>query len=184
LGPVAVYRDRSTFEIRDIYVTRFVDGAWQPGVPLAEDNWEIPGCPVNGPSISASGNFVAAAWFTAAGGEPKLKLRISADGGVSFGDVIEVDAGKLLGRVGTVAVGENEVAVSWLRTAEDGRNELAVRRYSASGLPGQTRIVARGVGSFSVPQIGLSGEDLVFVWTETAERVNTIHSARVPVAAL
>lgn len=31
-GPVAVYRDRTVDEIRDIYVTRYVDGRWQAGV--------------------------------------------------------------------------------------------------------------------------------------------------------
>jgi hypothetical protein len=49
-GPVAVYRNRTTDEIRDVFVTRFVDGAWLAGVALANDNWHIAGCPVNGPA--------------------------------------------------------------------------------------------------------------------------------------
>ena len=46
-GPIAVYRDRTHDEIRDIFVTRFEDGSWQPGERLHADNWEIPGCPVH-----------------------------------------------------------------------------------------------------------------------------------------
>ena len=36
-GPVAVYRDRSPHEIRDIYVTRLLDGKWQTGKPVASN---------------------------------------------------------------------------------------------------------------------------------------------------
>jgi hypothetical protein len=183
-GPVAVYRDRTAVEIRDIYVTRYVDGQWQTGQPLGNDNWEIPGCPVNGPSITADGDQVAAAWFTGAGGAPKVKLRLSSDGGVTFGDIIEVAAGKVLGRVGVVSLGDGRVAVSWLQAGEDGSNEVAVQRFSDNGQSGDIRVVARDAGSFSVPQIALYGDDLVFVWTETEGFVNTVHSATVAVAAL
>ena len=183
-GPVAVYRDRSPVEIRDIYVSRFINGSWLPGVPLADDNWEIPGCPVNGPSITADGDFVAAAWFTAAGDEPRVRLRLSPDGGASFDDIIEVAAGKILGRVGAVSIGGGAAAISWLQTAADGNNELVVRRYSGSGEPGEMHVIARGVGSFSVPQIALDGDVLVYAWTETSDSVNSVHSARLPVAAL
>jgi hypothetical protein len=44
--------------------------------------------------------------------------------------------------------------------------------------------VAHNAGSFSVPQIALDGEDLVFVWTETEEFENSVHSARVAAKAL
>jgi hypothetical protein len=183
-GPVAVYRDRTPDEIRDIYVTRFVDGKWQAGQSLSNDNWEIPGCPVNGPSITADGDQVAAAWFTGAGGEPRVKLRQSSDGGATFGDVIEVVAGKVLGRVGVVSLGNGHVAVSWLRSGENDLNEVAVQRFSGDGEPGDVHVVARGAGSFSVPQIGLSGDDLVFVWTKTDDHIDTVHSTIVPAAAL
>jgi len=183
-GPVAVYRDRSTAEIRDIYVTRYVDGRWLTGNPVASDNWEIPGCPVNGPSIVADGNFVAVAWFTGSGGRPVVKLSISNDSGETFGEPLEVADGSVLGRVGLVHLGKGTVVVSWLQSGENGSNELAVRQYSIGREAEETRIVARGVGSFSVPQIALSGDDLVFVWTETEDFVNRILSARVSVAAL
>ena len=50
LGPVAVYRDRSPEEIRDISVVRLVDGVWTEPAPVHADNWMIEGCPVNGPA--------------------------------------------------------------------------------------------------------------------------------------
>src|SRR5688500_16481070 len=58
---LVAYRDRSEKEIRDIYVSRFENGKWSAGVPVHADNWEINGCPVNGPAIAASGQAVAVA---------------------------------------------------------------------------------------------------------------------------
>ena len=54
-GLVAAYRDRSPEEIRDITVVRRVGGSWTAPRKVAEDNWHYPGCPVNGPALSASG---------------------------------------------------------------------------------------------------------------------------------
>ena len=177
-GPVAVYRDRSTAEIRDIFVTRHVDGQWLTGKPVASDNWKIPGCPVNGPSIVAGGDFVAVAWFTGSGGRPVVKLSVSNDSGETFGEPFEVADGSVLGRVGLVHLGKSAVAVSWLQSGADGSHDVAVRKIEA-GAAGSVHIVAQNAGSFSVPQIALAGEDLIFVWTETEEFENSVHSARV-----
>jgi hypothetical protein len=182
-GPVAVYRDRSTAEIRDIYVTRYVDGQWLSGEPVASDSWEIPGCPVNGPSIVADGNFVAVAWFTGSGGRPVVKLAVSNDSGETFGEPFEVADGSVLGRVGLVYLGKGVVAVSWLQSGADGSHDVVVRKIEA-GAAGTVHTVAHNAGSFSVPQIALAGEDLIFVWTETEEFENSVHSARVAAKAL
>jgi hypothetical protein len=49
-GLIAVYRDRSNKEIRDISVARYANGRWSPAEDLSKDGWEIDGCPVNGPA--------------------------------------------------------------------------------------------------------------------------------------
>ena len=183
-GPVAVYRDRTVHEIRDISVTRRIEGQWQPGAPIAADNWEIPGCPVNGPSVIANGDFVAVTWFTAAGGRPVVKLAMSSDSGATFAPPIEVAAGNVQGRVGLVDLGDGDVAVSWLQSGESGTHPVFARRYSANGTAGAARLVAPNAVAFSFPQIARSGEELVFVWTETDDSTNRLRSARVPVAAL
>jgi hypothetical protein len=45
---LSVYRDRSPTEIRDIALVRLKDGYWSQPTPVANDGWEINGCPVNG----------------------------------------------------------------------------------------------------------------------------------------
>jgi hypothetical protein len=183
-GPVAVYRDRSTSEIRDVYVTRFVDGEWLPGRPVADDQWQIPGCPVNGPSIAARGETVVIAWFSGADNRPVVRLSSSRDSGVTFSTPIEIIDGSVLGRVAVLLLDDNEVAVSWLQASGGGAGDIQVRRVGVDGTLGPIRTVSKGAASFSVPQMVRSGDDLIFVWTESADSVDRISSARVPMAAL
>jgi hypothetical protein len=82
---VAVYRDRSEGEIRDIRIGAYVDGAWTEGAIVHEDGWETAACPVNGPAVAARGEDVAVAWFTAAGDVPRVKVAFSDDAAESFG---------------------------------------------------------------------------------------------------
>ena len=57
-GPIAVYRNRTDDEIRDIYVSRYEMGAWTVGKPVHNDGWHVEACPVNGPVVSAHGKDV------------------------------------------------------------------------------------------------------------------------------
>ena len=183
-GPIAVYRDRSIDEIRDISVTRFVDGKWLPGRPLAEDGWRISGCPVNGPSIDADGDDVAVAWFTGANGRPVVKLSFSDDSGRTFGTPFEVIDGSVLGRVGVVLLDNGDVAVSWLQLSDGGVGEMHVRQVRGDGRRGPNHTISFGVGSFSVPQLARSEDDLILAWTESKDYVDQVFSVRVPIAAL
>src|SRR5688572_16838995 len=92
-GPLVVYRDRSPEEIRDIYVTRLVDGKWTEGVPVHGDGWHIDACPVNGPAAAASGDRVAVAWFTGAADTARVKVAFSGDSGETFSVPQQVDDG-------------------------------------------------------------------------------------------
>lgn len=84
-GPIAVYRDRSQAEVRDIYfVKQQSNGAWSVPNAVQPDNWQINGCPVNGPSITADGRRVAVAWFTGANDAPRVKVAFSTDGGATL----------------------------------------------------------------------------------------------------
>jgi hypothetical protein len=183
-GPIAVYRDRSIDEIRDIAVTRFLDGKWQKGQNIAADQWRISGCPVNGPAITAAEDDVAVAWFTGAGNKPAIKLAVSQDGGESFAAPITVIDGSVLGHVDIVPLDDGNFGVSWLQISDGGIGEVVVRKVNANGELGSIFAVSYGASSFSVPQMARSQDDLVFVWTASENFVDQILSAKVPVAAL
>jgi len=181
-GPIAVYRDRTADEIRDIYVTRFVDGAWETGVRLHEDNWKIAGCPVNGPSIVARDNLVAVSWFTAANNSPAVHVVISEDGGDSFSAPFEIAAGRIAGYVGLALLDDASLAVSWVGRSESGGNDLRLRRLSLDGQAGPVQHI-RQIDQLRVfPQLAYRNGYLILVWTDEIDGTRQMNAARVPVS--
>ena len=87
-GPIVAYRNRTSDEIRDIYVSRLVGGKWTEPRAVHNDNWRIAACPVNGPALSANGRDVAIAWFTAVGDEGHVYAAFSSNAGETFGPPI------------------------------------------------------------------------------------------------
>ena len=184
-GPVAVYRNRTVDEIRDIYLTRNVDGAWQAGKPVGDDGWEIPGCPVNGPVIQAKGSQIAVAWFSAGNQQAKVQVAWSNDAGETLSNPVQVADGGLHGHVGAAMLPSGDMAVAWLSSA-GGTVELHLRRVSSSGEAGPDQVIAEatGVASFSVPQVMLVGENLLLAWTDTSGEDSLIETALVPLPFL
>ena len=185
-GAVAIYRDRTSSEIRDIYVSRYVDNRWQKGKPMGNDNWEIPVCPVNGPVIEANENSVVAAWFTAANDIPRIQTGFSEDAAESFSTPIDVVSEETLGRVDLAILPDGDVAVSWLRKASIDSAEVCVRRVSADGGLGPVRVISPGddVPRFSVPRMVRAGDDLILAWTRRIDKVSHVMTARVPIITL
>jgi len=185
-GPVVVYRDRSVVEIRDIYVSRLVNGEWQEGQAVSDDNWEIPGCPVNGPVIKANGSDVAVAWFTASNERPVVKAAWSADSGQSFSKPIEVSSDQPLGHVGSALLPNGDLVVSWHHRTGGGRAELVLRRVSASGEMGNVHVLqeAADIFAFSVPQLLFVKNELIASWTSKVDDEFYVNSAAIPLGNL
>ena len=113
-GPVVVYRDRSEDEIRDISIVRWEEGQWTQPETIIEDNWLIPGCPVNGPEIDALESNLTMAWFTAENDNPRVQVVFSEDSGKTFGLPYRIDAGNAIGRVDVVMLNKESAAVLWM----------------------------------------------------------------------
>lgn len=183
-GPLVVYRDRSPTEVRDIYVTRHVDGAWTPGQPVHADGWVMPACPVNGPQADADGDRVAVAWFTGADSTPQVKVAFSSDAGATFAPPTRVDGGNPEGRVDVVLLADGAL-VSWIERTGEKEAEVRVRRVGADGRMGEPRTVA---GSSSArasgfPRMVPAGENLVFAWTAPGDS-SRVRAASVPLNSL
>lgn len=166
-GVVAVYRDRSQNEVRDIYSVRQANGVWGSPQAVYADKWEINGCPVNGPAVAAAGRNVAVAWYTGAGGEPHVKIAFSADAGATFSAPIQVDDGETQGRVDVLLLPDNSALVCWLSGNAEG-GAIKVRRVRADGLVGSPAVIARTDISRSsgFPRMALLGNEVHFAWTE------------------
>jgi hypothetical protein len=180
-GAVLVYRDRSEGEIRDIYAARFDGKAWSKPARVHADDWMMPACPVNGPSVAAQGNTAAVAWYTAAGDTPAVKLARSIDGGAVFAKPVTVDTGAAIqGRV-AVALDAQQVWVVWLRE-EASAQSLWLARYAPDLSKEIQRIKLtdlQGKGrATGFPKLMLSGSAAHVVWTDVVDGVPQLRGVR------
>jgi hypothetical protein len=175
-GPVVAYRDRTPEEIRDVVVRRYVDGAWADAVATGAEGWKIEGCPVNGPAIAAAGDRVVVAWFTAAGGTPRVRFASSTDGGASFGAAVDLDGAGSFGQVGLVLADDGTAKASWWRAAKGGGTDLVLRTVAPDGSLGEAQILAHSaaVQPVDVPQLVKVEGGVLVAWT-SVEGDATVH---------
>ncbi|MCH7764611.1 MAG: exo-alpha-sialidase [Candidatus Marinimicrobia bacterium] len=164
VGPLVAYRDRDNDETRNIRLT-FVNGA-HPSVPIHDDGWIIPGCPVNGPVLAANGEQVAIAWYTAPDNNSKVNIAFSHDGGLTFSDPIRIDNGSPIGRTDVVWLNNETILVSWLEEGTD-TGELIIKSVNVDGRSKKVKSInvnsSRGSG---YPKLAITGDFIFITWTE------------------
>jgi hypothetical protein len=166
-GLVAVYRDRSEDEIRDMGVVRFIDGAWTAPARLHQDDWKIDYCPVNGPAVSAVGDTVAAIWFGAPNDSARVQLLFSTDGGATFGSPIRIDDGRPTGRVDVELLDGDRALVSWVERVEGRGAEVRARLVHRSGTIEPAVVVSpsSGTRSSGFPKMTRTADGAIIAWT-------------------
>ena len=170
-GPIVAYRNRTTDEVRDIYVSRMVAGTWNEPRSVHDDNWRIAACPVNGPALSANGRDVAIAWFTAVGNEGHVYAAFSSDSGATFGPPVRIDDAGAVGRVDIELLADGSAAVTWIEFA-DQRSEFRIRRAERGGARSPS-IAVSGISagrSSGYPRLARRGNELLFAWVESGEK--------------
>jgi hypothetical protein len=179
-GWVAVYRDRSDDEIRDIFVSRWTAEGWSEPRAVHRDGWTIAACPVNGPAVAARGERVAAAWYTEGGGVPRVQVAFSDDGGEAFAEPVRIDEGAPVGRVDVALDDDGEATVTWIeRTGETA--EIRLRRVSPGRAPADPVVVSTTMGARAAgfPRTTrLPGGDLLVAWTDVSGETSTVRLAR------
>jgi hypothetical protein len=166
-GMVVVYRDRSADEIRDIAVTRQVNGKWTEPAILSNDKWKINACPVNGPAIASLGQRVAVAWFSAARDTGKVQLVFSNDAGATFGAPIRIDGGAPVGHVDVIVNADGSAIVSWIERGEGQQLAIRMRRVSPNRTLSTpvTLGAVQGVRPAGWPSIVENGNGVLVAWT-------------------
>ncbi|WOJ92861.1 hypothetical protein R0135_13850 [Congregibacter variabilis] len=131
-GPVVVYRDRSPEERRDIAIVRMINESWTAPALVHKDDWQVMGCPVNGPAVAARDNLVAVAWFTAKDDLPTVKLALSSDSGATFSPPSRVAGPDTNGRVDVEILVNGQVVVSWMDT-QTAEAKIMLSRFKPTG---------------------------------------------------
>ena len=181
-GPIIVYRDRTDDEVRDIYISRLLDGSWTIPKPIHNDNWIINGCPVNGPKAATYNNSLVVAWFTAAKNTPKVNIIFSDDSGKSFDTPIQIDNGKPIGRVDAALLDENNALVSWMESSENGA-EIKIVKVNSNGAKQKPLIAASlsAARSSGFPQMEVFNDTVYFAWNDISENQPVIKMTRIDI---
>ena len=177
-GPIVVYRDRSDDEIRDISITRLVDGQWTNPKAIFNDNWKIEGCPVNGPKAVSLKNNLAVAWYTEAGEIPRVKLIFSNDNGESFNDPVIIDEINPIGRVDAAFIDKNHVLVTWV-TSENNETLIKAIKVDSTGKKSNSFKIATFDPSRSsgFPQLEILKDKAYFAWTDVTGKQTVLKTA-------
>jgi len=181
-GPLLVFRDRATDEVRDVSIVRGAAGGFAAPAPVHRDGWRIAGCPVNGPAIDADGRRVAVAWFTGADGG-SVRVAFSEDAGRTFAAPVVVDPDQPPGRV-DVSLVDGGAAVSWLARRQGGA-EVRVRFIGRAGALARPTVVATSdvARASGFPVLARDGERLLVAHRDGADPPR-IHVWALPLSAL
>lgn len=181
-GPVVLYRDCTSDDIRDIVIVRKVGGQWTKPVPIHADRWFIQGCPVNGPKSSAVENTLAIAWFTGADEMPRVQVVFSDNGGEQFNAPILISKQGVLGRVDIALVDTDRAIVSWMQSEGDATylHAMVVHKNGKTGpLRKVTQLSSSRKSGF--PQMELVGDRVYFAWVELNDHGSLLKTVSKPV---
>lgn len=183
---IAVYRDRTAEEIRDISVVRLSDQGWSDPATVHDDGWEIAGCPVNGPAVDALGLDVSTVWFTGANNEAKVRIAFSGDGGAHFDDPLQLDLGAPGGRVDVVQMSDGTALALWMEYARNGEAIVLCRVSRDTGCTSpQALHINRGRESVGFPRLTRWAGGVYVAWTgstDGADGNTTVRIVKVMVA--
>lgn len=165
-GTLFAYRDRTATEIRDISVLMLAGKQWSKPGSVHADDWTMPGCPVNGPALTARGDRFAVLWPTMASGEMQLKL--------ALGDGIRYDPPMLLAG-GSTELGRVDLA-NWgvdgflaTRVRQDGpATTLVIDELGPDGVVRHSQVAASKVGGY--PRLASSAGVALVVWAQAGEQ--------------
>ncbi len=171
-GMLLAYRAHTKDDIRDIAVTRFDGGRWTSPKIVYPDKWQVDACPVNAASISAKGDNVAVAWYTASDDKARVELAFSPDSGSSFTKAVTVSTGASYGYASVAIDDAGGAYVSWLERGGDGAKVLA-RHVSNTGAMGPVVEVAAGTRkNLGYPRLVRVGNETWIAWN-TESKVMT-----------
>lgn len=168
-GPIAVYRDRSDTrpEVRDIAIVRWVEGQWIGPQRIGNDNWQLNGCPVNGPAIATKQTQVVVSWFTAQGDIPRVLTAFSSDNGETFKKPVRIDSNNAIGRIDTDFLNDGSALVSWLEPKNKNVVLQVVRVYQDGHKDDPITITNTSAERQSgFPQLEVVGQAVFVAWTD------------------
>ncbi len=146
-----------------------------PPSPLADAQWFVPGCPVNGPSVASCESRLAVSRFTAAEDKPKVILEVHSHKNPSHQRKIVLDDQAPLGGCSTVTT-EQGFATAWLGRKGEGI-VLRLAEVSLTGTLTHEQVLTQLKGPLFRGRICLisKNDHLWVTWTDKTG----VHLARI-----
>lgn len=180
------YRGRTADEIRDFRLRRRTAAGWSAPIALAGEGWRIAGCPTNGVSLAAQGERLAAAWFTAAGGDSRVRAAFVRDGASALEAVHDIDGGNPVGRAAIAWLDDDTAAVLHLAAPAAGASvaDLRLTPVTEAGV-GLSLTLAQVPANrdSGVPQLLATDDGLLVAWAGPAPNYG-LHVLHVPLRAM
>jgi hypothetical protein len=173
-------------DIRDIFVGTSIDGGATFSTParVAEDNWQINGCPHSGPSLATMGGKLFVAWRTVAGDRGRVHIASSGDNGAHFSAKVEADGNLLDANHPQLLALESSIGLAFqAREASDqnawGKFDIYFSQIDQDGSLSSPQRLGHAAGSATYPTILFERPDHLFVaWTEGTEDGQKVIMAR------
>jgi cytochrome c biogenesis protein CcmG, thiol:disulfide interchange protein DsbE len=195
-GPVVVYRAdaHGVGGASGIALVRREDARWTPPAIIHAESWRPAGAQPagSGPRVATLERHVTVAWYTEAGGVPRVLVAFSTDAGRSFAPPVEVDAAAgeraPAGGVDVAVDDGGQALVLWTAESGSGESRLLLSRVAPDGTRGREVVLARGpAGQLTgQPQMTHAGTRLAVAWSEAEPagvRAVAVPLADVPPAA-
>jgi hypothetical protein len=118
----------------------------------------------------ANGDNVAIAWYTAPDNKPQVNISFSNDGGRTFGNLIRLDRGSVIGRTDLIWLDVENVLVSWLEEGEGSGKLILKTVNSISGdvVSFKSYAISSSRGS-GYPKLAMAKGLIFVVWTKPGE---------------
>ena len=167
-----LYRDRTETEIRDIASARITPSGYENEGRVAQDDWEISACPVEGPAAARRGATTDAIWFTRSEGAPKVFWAQTENDSANLGSPMRIDQGDPAGRVGAVAVDERRTLLTWIEAADSGNADghIMARMVRASDVSDASELVPISTQRASgFPVLARTEAGAWIAWTDVSD---------------
>lgn len=177
---VALYRDRTEAEIRDIAGVNF-NNLKEPASPqiIYRDEWNIAGCPVNGPRSVVNEDELGVVWFTMGkDGVAKVKFSTSIDNGKSYSEPLIIDNNNL-GRVDILAF-DGAYYISFMDNSEAGSEIIIAKVQGNKMINTYTIALVSNARKTGFPRMALAAFDTGIYITYTNVETNKIEIKFLP----
>jgi len=173
-------------DIRDIFIATSTDGGATFGAQtcVAEDNWQINGCPHSGPALATLGGRLFVAWHTVSGKRSRIYIAWSIDNGAHFSSKVEGGMNLLDPNHPRLVHLDDTLGLVFQARGAPAREawvkqDVYFRQIDRVGALSPVQRLGHAIGSAKYPTLLFERPDRIFVaWTEGADEGQKLVLAR------